>query len=78
MTDGSVVFHRDIGYDFYLVRKEESGEYDIKCVQMPKAGATHKELTDEVIIALPRCKDDRQTLPKRIIDAYENLMYDRK
>lgn len=79
MTDGSIVFHRDIGYDFYLVRNGLNGEYEIECFSMPKAGASHKKLTDEVIIGIQRAEgDDKQTLRRRIIDAYENLMYGRK
>ena len=61
--------------EFY---ENNNGELDIKCIAMPRAGASHRELTDEVIIALTRVGDDKQTLHRRITDAYENLVFGRK
>ncbi len=74
MVNGSVVFHRDVGYDFYLVSKNEGGEYGIKCISMPRAGAFHKELSNEVVIAVPRSADGQKELDQKIIAAYNALM----
>lgn len=78
MGDGSVVFHRDIGYDFYAVRGNGNGQTDITQIAMPRAGAFHRELSDEVIIGLPRSNDDPTAIRRKIIDAYNNLTYGRK
>jgi len=78
MGDGTVVFHGNVRYDFYLVKKDLVGGYDIEHITVPKAGALHRELTDEVVITLPRDNEDPSRLRQKLIDAYENLMFGRK
>ena len=78
MADGSVVFHSDVGYDFYFVRRKEKGGYDISKIPMPRGGASHRELSDEVMIGLPRSNDDPDRIQRKVIDAYENLIFGRK
>ena len=72
MADGAVVFNKDGGYDFYIVRRNLKDEYDIDRIQMPRVGTSLRELTDELVIGIPsseRCGGQ----DKKLIAAYEAL-----